>query len=291
MNKSIIKTNNQIIHFPKECFDHKYYPIHFYFFIQYAKIAKINIMYIESTDKVFVKSDNNSFYFSCLINNKQVIFDYNDLFYRDWVDENPNIKYFKFQSTKQSSKKVIPLGPPIVSYKNKQIQTVTIRTYLNIKKSFNYKPGPKILCKQIPNGGAIERRTHVHDLIQTNFKDYDIEANSNQVDFWKSHEDSTIAVCVPGATNNMIDRGQMELFGLGVCTISPELHTRLPYDVTPIPGVHYLKCKDDYSDLIDVIKHAQSNHTLCKSIGNGARYLFNNNFMPAKYWKWILQNI
>lgn len=283
--------NNIILKFPIESKDHKYNLIHFQFFIQYAKHAGITVELVESDDHVFVSNDQLTF--SCLVNNKQIIIDYADHSTRSWRHLYPNVPYFKFQTNFPLLDNTIPLGPPIVGVKKPVSEKAAVGDYDTLRHKFNYVPGTKILCKQTPNGRAVGRRTAVHNMLINKFSAdrVDINAKSAQQEFWKAHEDCLVAVCVPGATNNMVDRGHMELIGLGVCTVSPRLDTIFPWHKLLEPGVHYLQCKDDYSDLADIIRDAESNKDLCKDIGNNARKFFNKYYTPTKYWQWILENM
>ncbi len=185
----------------------------------------------------------------------------------------------------------IPLGPPIVGLKNVDIQGATMREYQHIRNNFNYVPGDAILNKQFPNGAAVDRRNNVHALLLNNFDNIDIDAKTDQSDFWRQHENCLVSVCVPGATNNMVDRGQMELMGLGVCTISPRLDTIFTYNKLLEPDIDYIQCKDDYSDLVEKIEYLQVNKDVCKKIGDNAQLFFNNHYAPENYWQWILENI
>ncbi len=277
------------INFPSEYLDHKYRLIHFNFFVQYAILAKIKIELVESTDEIFVADDR--LVFSCLVNGKQVIFDYADHSARNWKALYPDIPYFKFQKTSSSVLDAIPLGPPIVGLKNVDIQGATMREYQHIRNNFNYVPGDAILNKQFPNGAAVDRRNNVHALLLNNFDNIDIDAKTDQSDFWRQHENCLVSVCVPGATNNMVDRGQMELMGLGVCTISPRLDTIFTYNKLLEPDIDYIQCKDDYSDLVEKIEYLQVNKDVCKKIGDNAQLFFNNHYAPENYWQWILENI
>jgi hypothetical protein len=273
--------------FPIEYKTHKYSAIHFNFFLHYAKAAGVNIELIESTDKVFIEEDK--LIFSCLINDQQVIFDYADHSTRSWIQDYPNLKYFKFQTTESNSE--IPLGPPMVGVKMFGTKGATVREYLNLKNEYKFTPGNSILCKQIPNGAATERRNIVHSILKENFSDIDISSNEDQINFWLKHENCLTAICVPGATNNMVDRGHAELIGLGVCTISPNLYTLFPWKKKLEPNLHYLECKDDYSNLVDIIKFLQSNPSKATEIGNNARNFYDRFYHPIKYWRWIMENI
>jgi hypothetical protein len=143
----------------------------------------------------------------------------------------------------------------------------------------------------LPNGAATERRNLVQTLLRKRFPDSDISADCDQIDFWKMHEHCLTAVCVPGATNNMVDRGHIELIGLGVCTVSPQLDTVFPHYQLLEPGKHYVRCRDDYSDLEEILVSLQKTPELCKEIGNNARQFYEEYYSPAKYWAWIMENI
>ena len=105
--------------------------------------------------------------------------------------------------------------------------------------------------------------------------------------FWKDSETCLISVCVPGWCNNMIDRGHMETIGLGVCTVSPKPKTILPYRTELKPGVHYLHGKEDDSDLVESSKNLTPAKS--KEIGDNARQLFDDVFVPKKYWNYIIE--
>jgi len=281
--------NKIFLKFPKDYLVHKYGLIHFHFFVQYAKIAGVNVELVDSDSQIFIADDH--LIFSCTVNDQQIIVDYADHSTRNWKNFYPGLPYFKFQTTSNNSKDFISLGPPMVGVKRKGTKGATVREYNNIRYNYDYRPGQSILCKQLPNGAAIDRRNYVHQLLKENFSDVDVTADCDQIDFWHAHERCLTAVCVPGATNNMVDRGHLELLGLGVCTISPELYTVFPNNKTLIPGRQYIRCRDDYSDLIDIIKVLQKNPSRCERVGQSARAFYNKNYTPEKYWQWIMENL
>jgi hypothetical protein len=275
--------------FPIEYKQHKYKLIHFDFFIQYAKHAGINVELVDSNDTVFISDDK--LIFSCTFNGKQFIVDYADHSYKNWISDFDNIPYFKFQTT-ISNRIGIPLGPPMVGVKKQGSKGATLTEYFTCRNSFNYVPGYKILSKQLPNGAATDRRNYVHQILLDKFNNsVDIDANDDQIDFWKLHETCLVSVCVPGATNNMVDRGHIEQIGLGVCTISPYLTTLFPGNTELTPGTHYIQCKDDYSDLIQIIEELQRDKGLSKYIGDNAKRFYNTFYTPSIYWKWIVENL
>ena len=281
--------NKITLKFPKEYLNHKYSLIHFSFFIQYAKIAGVVVDLVESNDIVFISDEN--LIFSCLINDKQVVVDYADHSTKNWRKVYPAIPYFKFQCNGPLSDDIIPLGPPMVGVKKKGSKGATLREYNNIRYRYDYQPDKNILCKQMPNGAALERRTYVHKMLKENFDDIDISYDNDQIDFWKMHENCLTAICVPGATNNMVDRGHIELMGLGVCTISPELYTIFPKMQKLESDKHYIKCKDDYSDIPDIINRLRENPNIAKTVGNNARRFYDAYYTPEKYWEWIMENL
>jgi hypothetical protein len=281
--------NKNVITFPDNCKSHKYYLIHLQFFLQYGKNAGFLIELVPPDDQVFISTDN--LIFSCMINGKQIIVDYADHSTRNWKNYYPDSHYFKFQTTEENPRSLIPLGPPMVGIKQKGVKGATIREYLQFRNTFSFNPVTHaILSKQIPNGAAKERRELVQKMLSENLTDVDITANNNQLSFWNMHKECLSAVCVPGATNNMVDRGHMELIGLGVCTISPRLKTLFPYYNTLTPNVHYIECKNDYSDLLDIIDNLKINPKISKEIGDAAREFYNQYYAPKKYWQWILEN-
>lgn len=271
--------------------DTKYYRAHYYFFIEYALMAGVKITYAPESSVIYAGNPANSIdapFFSCLINDRQVIIDFSD--FSTWDFSRPGARYLKFQTAAPLREHVIPLGPPIVG--NVFRIRADMKDYMDLRNSFRYSPIKTITNKQAPYGNAVNRRLLVKQLLQENFQNIDISNGKGwQIDFWKAHEDALLAVCVPGATNNMIDRGQMELIGLGVCTVSPRLETVLPWYQTLQPGMHYLMCNDDYSDLVEVITWAEKNPVACQVIGDNAKRFFDQYYTPKKYWEWILENV
>ena len=278
-----------VMRFPIESQSHKYNLIHFRFFIQYAKIAGVEIEMVKSDDNVFLSNDQ--LIFSCTIDGQQIIVDYADHSTKNWKKFYPGIPYYKFQTTRETSQDIIPLGPPMVGVKRIGTKGATMREYNHIRYHYNYQPGIKILCKQLPNGAAVERRNMVHQMLKDNFSDVDINANENQIDFWKAHEHCLAAVCVPGATNHMVDRGHIELIGLGVCTVSPRLSTLFPGRRELEAGKHYIQCADDYHNLVPILKDLKNNPDVCKTVGNEAHKFYEESYSPTYYWKWILENL
>lgn len=264
-----------------------YADLHYYFFLSYAKLAGIEVKLVDNDE--YIKTPGYAVaWFPCRINGKLVIVDFSDFW--NWSVPQPNATYLKFQCTHDTNIPCVPLGPPIVGQigdKNK----ASLEEYFELIQTFQYTPGEVILSQQIPGGNAKERRTYVQTLLKNNFSKVETFGKMNQLEFWNAHENCLVAVCVPGATENMVDRGQLELIGLGVPTISPTLTTRFVDDSLLQPGVHYIKCKDDYSDLVEIISTVMSDTNYLITIGNNAKEFFKQHYTPEKYWQWILKNI
>jgi hypothetical protein len=98
------------------------------------------------------------------------------------------------------------------------------------------------------------------------------------------------SVHVPGSWNNILDRAQWQMMGLGVCTISPTLHTTILGDQL-VPGLHYLACRDDYSDLIHVVKGCLSDPGLAAAVGAAAAEFFVARGTPRPIWEYVKRRI
>ena len=264
-----------------------YLDLHYYFFLGYAKLAGIEIKLVNN-DEYIKTPEYATAWFPCRINGKLVIIDFSDFW--NWSIPQLNAKYLKFQSTDKTEIPCVPLGPPIVGQKGDK-NKASLEEYFELKQKFQYTPGEVILSQQIPGGNAKERRILVQTLLKNNFSKVETFGKMNQLDFWNAHENCLVAVCVPGATENMVDRGQLELIGLGVPTVSPTLTTRFVDDCLLQPDIHYIKCRDDYSDLVDIISSVMNDPDYLITIGNNAKEFFNQHYTPEKYWKWILKNI
>ena len=268
--------------FPQKT-DQRYYDIHFLYVLNIFKYLNCRISYEIRPD------------FIVTINGKDFLFDYWD---KADVQES-SLPTFKFHCEKETDR--VFCFPPVSFYDWDR--------YYQLEKDIVYDPLQSFLIssRQRPYGGALKRRIDVQKVLRSMVDDSDRinkehgwvvdEKNSmmlltdiiNQEDYWREINDIDIAVFVPGHHNQMIDRGHLQYLAFGCYTISPLLPEILPFNNILVPGVHYAQCKDDYSDLINIImsKHVNSNQTSYKDTGENAKKLFKKTCTPEAIGKWI----
>lgn len=264
---------------------HKYAKNHFSFLHQYAELAGITVELSDQNPRVYTFPDK--WVISCLYNNKQIIFDYADHAVSSWNDKK-HVPYFKFhyvESLHGKERNIFPCTPSLVADKR---MITPVADYIEYRKTFEYSPTRKVVHKQRAYAGALHRRNMVNKMLCAALKsDLDSVFESTHKRYWDACRNACGVVFVPGACNNMLDRGQLELIGLGVCTISPKLPEMMTNTATLEPNVHYILCEDDYSDLTAIIKNLQKNPEISSTVGKNAREWFDKNATPEAYWNWI----
>lgn len=150
--------------------------------------------------------------------------------------------------------------------------------------------GDRISFRQRAYGNAKERRERVRKALLGRFGSV-LEGVIAQKDYWYEINSTFIAVFVPGWCNTMVDRAQFQYMALGCCTISPRLPEILPFGKSFVPNEHYIMCKEDYSDLPDLIDFYRCCRDTCVDIGNNARKLFMETSTPYALCKWIESKI
>ena len=258
---------------------HRYYDIHYRYMLNLLTAAGCKIKMVDSN-----KFENYSrTCFEILVDGKLVAIDFSDHIKLSVpVDKiEKYIAIFKFHyvpSLHSGYKNIFPFSP---------VNFQSWSTYSNIVNKIDYKASGYILCKQKPGGAAVQRRTMVQDMLDKNFGKLFDKNIEDEVNFYMKINEALVSVCVPGARNDMLDRGQGQYMALGCCTISPKLITILSHNMELIPNVHYVECKPDYSDLIDKIKWVNQNKEQAIEIGKKAQSLFNNTSLPQRQIEWI----
>ena len=249
----------------------QYWKIHY----QYV----LNILEYLKCDVYFAKGmDVSSTSFKCSINNKKFVFDFSDSSVINADVLACNLPIFKFHTKKEDLDKVIPFSP--VSFYNWSDYWVNQLTV-------QYKHGLYVANRQRAYGNAVERRKSVKTLLESKFGANLRSSVVPQDQFWKEIPDLLVSVCIPGQNNNMVDRGQLEYFGFGCCTISPNLPEILPFNTKIEPNVHYLECYNDYSNLLEVIDIAMRHRENCIEVGQNAKKLFQDTCTPERLGEWI----
>lgn len=181
----------------------------------------------------------------------------------------------------------------------KHVHSFSPITFLNwpefytLEKQLTYNPtiNSPILNNQDPRAGAKERRTHVRNILRSEYGNTLDYSRTNQQEFFRKVSNCLVSVCVPGARNDMLDRGQGQYMFFGGCTISPRLVSCLSWNTPIIPNVHYIECADDYSDLIEKIEWCKTHLDECKQIGKNAKQLMFETSTPEKHMEWIRECI
>jgi len=162
--------------------------------------------------------------------------------------------------------------------------------YFRLEKTIIYRAsGKRIMANQIPGKAAKFRRSYVQARLKDRYRGRVDTAITDKKTFWLKLKTSLLAMCVPGARNDILDRGQFQLMAFGGCTISPPLDIMLPYWKRLKPNIHYLACAEDYSDVYKIIDWAYENKESLVKIGQNAKKLFLETSTPEKIWAWIDQ--
>lgn len=159
--------------------------------------------------------------------------------------------------------------------------------YNHLSKEIKYTAKTDIILNnQKSYGNAVDRRNTVKSILKKEYgSNVTIKHSLPQTDFFNLINKCLVYVHVPGYSNNMIDRAHVQMFGLGACVITTEIPNTFPNNKKPKPGIHYIKCKNDYSDLIELIEWCKSNREECVKIGNNAKQLFNESLTPKAIHK------
>jgi|TARA_R110000822_G_scaffold35431_1_gene99892 hypothetical protein len=236
-----------------------------------------------------IDDDNNkdeSLWPSFIIDNKIIMFDY-----QDFKSLHHNYKYSDICLKTQYTDKMKDITNV---FPWSQISFNDWPGYFKLRKEIKYSAKTDlVLNNQKPYGNAKGRRDTVRLMLKGKYGSnvsatYDLPQNK----FFEQINDCLVYVHVPGYSNNMFDRAHGQMFGFGCCLITTEIPNTLPNNLKPIPGTHYLKCKDDYSDLINLIEWCKKNRVECIKIGNNAQQLFDESLTPDamnKHLKKILE--
>jgi hypothetical protein len=210
--------------------------------------------------------------FTLYVDGKPVVVDFSDY---DSVIPNLSTPCLKFHCSENTlrTNPTIKVFPPVSFYSWKE--------YDILSKCITYGCNSDlILNRQRPYGGALDRRNMVQQSLRDLYGNKVQTCLVSQAEYWQEINSCLVAVFVPGARNDMIDRGQLQYMAFGCCTISPKLNDILPGNQKIEAGIHYIQCKDDYSDLSSQIEFVRHNRDLAIVIGSNAKLLFQNSCIP-----------
>lgn len=114
----------------------------------------------------------------------------------------------------------------------------------------------------------------------------DVERTA-QEDWWAKFANCLCYVQVPGYNNHKLDRGHAQAMAFGVCVVAPEIKDRMAFNKVLVPGVHYVQCRADYSDVCAMVEWCAANREACVEIGRKARELFMSTSTPLRLAQWI----
>jgi hypothetical protein len=274
LSSRIIGTKMTRLHLPGSIDENRYYPIHVRYIASAATAA--GIIVTPSLNNTTVGKHR----FTALVNSTKIVFDYSNFldYHRD-----PTLPSFKFQYSEGPHERTPYLFPFT------KVSFYDWAEFAKLQTTIKYRAtGDRIISRQRPYGGAIQRRKLVQGLLLKHYKSVATSIVEQHV-FWQEINNCLVAVFVPGARNDILDRGHIQYMAFGCCTIAPKILDILPYNQRIIPDVHYVMCKPDYSDLIAKIEWCQSHRKDCLAIGAAARKLFLETSTPQKLWGWVDQ--
>jgi hypothetical protein len=135
-----------------------------------------------------------------------------------------------------------------------------------------------------------QRRLKARKILTDRFGDrVDVEFDGQRAFFEKASQ-CLVSVHIPGSWEHSFDRGQHQLMGLGVCTVSPDIQTFCLED-RPQPWFHYVPIRDDYLDLAEMIEWCMSHREECQQIGQRAKQFFESHSSPSVIWAHVQRKV
>ena len=131
------------------------------------------------------------------------------------------------------------------------------------------------------------RRSYVVDLLQHAFgKRLHRQAFMPREEHLRDAAGAVACVHIGGSFPGAVDRTTSEVMMMGRCLVQNDI-TSLYGGIRPITGVHYLACRDDYSDLVQILKRLLDDPGQAVSIGAEA-YELSKQMAPEPFWSRVL---
>jgi hypothetical protein len=161
--------------------------------------------------------------------------------------------------------------------------------YEKLKQETAFAPTPSklILNNQRPVGQAQGRRNKVSKMLRELSQPCDTGFYKDQGIFFGNINEALASVHVPGCREDVLDRAQVQMMGLGVCTVSPFLDETFANYAKIEPWVHYVPCENLFDDLPDKVEWCKNNVDKVKEIGENALGFFDDNIHPTQLVSWI----
>ncbi len=225
---------------------HRYYGTHFRFVLEILRCMRCGIEFF----KPVLTETSCRTRFALKLGEHWLLFDVSDYHDSPVAGEvGGHVAVFKFHhrppATELPSPGIYPISP---------ISFYDWAKYEELCGEIKYRASGRVLNNQRPHTQNFQRRSYVRALLEKRYKGNVDLSVTPQLDFWRKVGGCLVAVCVPGARIDILDRGQLRYMAFGACTISPRLSIDLPCGERLVPGVHYLECRADWKDLIDVIE-------------------------------------
>ena len=257
-----------LIRFPKN--NNRYYNTHYKYVFDILQYGGNHIEFY------------NCEYFIVYIDNKRCLFDYSDFFTMEGYDPKNFDFVFKFHKHRNEEypDNIIAFSP-ISFYEWNKFENM----------NYNFVNNKCISMRQKSYGNAIKRRDHVRNMLVQRYGNKRVKTRIvDQELYFLDIEDNNIAIFVPGAQENMLDRAQFQYMALGMPTISPWIPEELPF-VSFVHSVDYILCNNEYTDLINQIELFLTKPDLLKVIGAAGRLTFRLSSTAIALNAWIFKTI
>ncbi len=260
------------VQFPFTCNPQKYYRTHVRYVMETARAAGAGV---GVTGNASAAEDGR---FEVIVDGRTTLFDFDD-FPTITPEELRYEHVFKFHADERHPPAIHAF--PVISFYDWSRFEV-------LSKEIRYAAtGDRIICRQRCYAGAKERRAKVQRMLRVAYGPAAAIAPVPQETYWREAGDCLTHVFVPGARNDMLDRGMSQWLAFGACVVAPPIRTPLPFGMRLIDGVHFVQCRPDYSDLIDRIEWCRAHRDACRAIGANAQQLFRRACVPERAWAWV----
>ena len=177
---------------------------------------------------------------------------------------------------------VYPFSPPWVGFD--KFTWFDFRKVLNCVRYDPKSSDVMIHARRGWHGDLRAKQLALKWIDQTKFSVSKTLWKRNTVDFLSQINGCLFALAVPGVSPFYLDRAACQYMALGCCTVHPKNDYPFP-DGGLVPGVHYLQCKPDLSD-VDQVVEAYSPEEMLR-IGQNAQSYIQQHFFPVPMVNYI----